>query len=319
MKAIVLRSYGPVSGLRIGEAPDPVPGKGEVLVGVRAAGVDPGVWHTVTGLPYIVRLGLGLRRPRSRVAGRDVAGVVAAIGDGVTRFRPGDEVFGVSDAGYAELVVTREDHLASKPANVGFEAAAAVPTSGVTALHAVRDAGRVGAGQRVLVIGAAGGVGSFAVQLAKLAGAHVSGLCGPDKAEAVRSLGADAVLDYTQGDPAQEYDAVIDTAGNRPLRALRRLLTPRGTLVLVGGEGGGRWFGGIDRALRALLASMVRGQRLRPLLSVHKDADLRHLADLLAAGSLTPLVSRTFPLAEAAAAVTALEAGHTKGKLVLSV
>ena len=317
MKAIVQDRFG-TAALRLSEEPDPVPGAGQVLLSVRATGVDPGVWHLVTGLPYIVRPVAGLRGPRSRVPGRDVAGVVVAIGEGVTRFRPGDEVFGVGRGTYAERAVARADRLEPKPAGLTFEAAAAVPTSATTALQGLRR-GDVRAGQRVLVIGAGGGIGTFAVQLAKGLGAHVTGVCGPDKVDLVRSLGADDVVDYTSAAVTGRYDVVLDTAGNRTLRQLRGLATPKGTVVIAGGEGPNRWVGSFHRNLRAPLVSPFVGQRVRSLTSVYQAADMRRLAELLASGELVPVVSRTLPLAAAAEAIDHLESGHTTGKQVLTV
>jgi NADPH:quinone reductase-like Zn-dependent oxidoreductase len=230
---------------------------GEVLIQVRAAGVDQGVWHLMTGLPYLVRVfGYGLKKPKVPVRGRDVAGVVEAVGNGVSRFQPGDEIFGTCEGSFAEYACAKEGRLALKPANLTFEQAAAVPISGGTALQAVRDGGQVTAGQSVLVIGAAGGVGSFAVQLAKVFGAEVTGVCSGAKADLVRSLGADQVIDYTRDDFAaagQRYDVILDTAGNRPLSVLRQALASEGTLVIVGGEGGGQLTGGFERSLGAAL------------------------------------------------------------------
>jgi len=318
MKAIVQDRYGTAGALRLAEQPDPVPGAGQVLVRVRATGVDPGVWHMVTGLPYVIRPASGLRRPRRRVPGRDLAGVVVAVGEGVTRFRPGDEVFGAGEGTYAELAIARADRLEPKPANLTFEAAAAVPTSATTALQALRR-GDVQAGQRVLVVGAGGGIGTFAVQLAKGLGAHVTGVCGPDKVDLVRSLGADDVVDYTRAEVTGRYDVILDIAGSRTLTQLRRMLTPKGTLVIAGGEGGGKWIGTFHRSLRAPFVSMFVGQRLRQVTSLYKAEDARRLAELLAGGELVPVVSRTLPLSAAAEAIDHLEAGHTTGKQVLTV
>ncbi|MFI9273290.1 NAD(P)-dependent alcohol dehydrogenase [Kitasatospora sp. NPDC052896] len=323
MKAIVHDSYGPPSVLRLEEVEQPVPGRGEVLVQVHASAVDQGVWHLTAGLPYPIRATpYGLRGHRARVRGTDVAGVVEAVGPEVTRFRPGEEVYGSCEGAFAEYACAREDRLAPKPGNLGFEQAAAVPVSGVTALQALRDSGRLRAGQSVLVIGAAGGVGSFAVQLAKAYGAHVTGVCGTAKVDLVRSLGADRVLDYTREEPTdgqRRYDLVLDIAGNRPLSRLRRVLTPRGTLVIVGGEGGGRWIGGLDRQLRALLLSPFVSQRLRVLASRQHHGDLRLLAELIEAGSVTPAVDRAYPLADAPEAVRHLRQGRVRGKLVIRV
>lgn len=323
MKAIVHDVYGPPDVLRPAEREQPVPGRGEVLVRVHAAGVDPGVWHLTAGMPYLIRAaGFGLRRPNNQVRGIDVAGRVAAVGPGVTRLRVGDEVYGGCGGAFAEYARAKEDQLAPKPSTLGFEEAAAVPVSGCTALKALRDVGRLTEGQSVLVLGASGGVGTFAVQLAKALGARVTGVCSPGKADLVRSLGADEVLDYTTQDPtdgARRYDLVLDIAGNRSLTALRRSLAPRGTLVIVGGEGGGRWIGGNDRQLRALLLSPFTGQRLRALAAGVRHADLVALTEFIEAGSLTPAVDGIHPLAEVPEAVRRLRAGQVRGKTVVTV
>jgi NADPH:quinone reductase-like Zn-dependent oxidoreductase len=323
VKAIVHDTYGPPDVLRLEEIDRPVPGSGEVLVKVRASAVDQGVWHTVAGLPYAIRATpFGLRGGRARVRGMDVAGRVEAVGPGITRFRVGDEVFGTSDAAFAEYACAEEDRLARKPATVGFEQAAVVPVSGCAALQALRDSGQVRAGQRVLVLGAGGGVGVFAVQLAKAFGAHVTGVCSTGKADLVRSLGADEVVDYTREDPVDgthRFDLILDMAGNRPLSRLRRALTPRGTLVIVGGEGGGRWLGGFDRQLRAVLVPPFGGRRLRMLVSEARHTDLTLLAELIEAGSLKPVVDRCYPLAEVPDAIRDMRAGHVRGKLAVRV
>ncbi|WP_439377916.1 NAD(P)-dependent alcohol dehydrogenase [Amycolatopsis lexingtonensis] len=318
MKAIVQSRYGSPDLLEFRDVGRPSPGAGEVLVRVHAAGVDPGVWHLTTGQPYLLRLlGFGFRRPKQPVRGLDFAGTVEETGDGVTRFRPGDEVFGIGKGSFAELAVADQDLVATKPARLSFEQAAAVLVSGGTALQAVRDAGDVQPGQRVLVIGAAGGVGSFAVQLAKAFGAHVTGLCSTAKTDLVRTLGADHVVDYTREDfAAERYDLIVDTAGLRSLTRLRRALTPRGTLVIVGGEGG-RWLGGIQRVLVAALLSPLVRHRLRGLVARERGADLETLRELIEAGKVTPVLDRTFPLADAAAAIGHLHAGHAAGKVVL--
>ncbi|MFJ8076612.1 NAD(P)-dependent alcohol dehydrogenase [Streptomyces sp. NPDC096176] len=325
MKAIVQDVYGPADVLQLRDIDKPAPGDDDVLIRVRAAGVDPSVWHLMTGQPYPMRLmGFGLRTPRLRVRGWDVSGTVEAVGGNVTRFRPGDEVFGTCEGSFAEYACTPADRLAAKPPGAGFEQAAAVPISGFTALHSLREEGRIQKGQRVLIIGAGGGVGTFAVQLAKAVfEAEVTGVCGKDKTELVRSLGADHVIDYTRDDfttDSRRYDLVLDTAGNRPLSHLRRALAPRGTLVLVGGEGGGRWFGGLHRSLGALLLSPFIGQNLRaPFVKEPKEDVLQPLADYLESGRITPVIDRTYPLSEAADAVRHWEMGHTRGKLVLTV
>jgi NADPH:quinone reductase-like Zn-dependent oxidoreductase len=322
MKAIVQDRYGSTDVLRFEDVPVPTAGDGKVLVRVRAAGVDQGVWHLMTGLPYLGRAAFGFRRPRMRIRGMDVAGRVEAVGAGVTRFRPGDEVFGSYTGAYAEYVCGPQDRFALKPARLTFEQAAAVPISAVTALQGLRDAGRVRPGQTVLVIGAAGGVGSFAVQLAKHLGAHVTAVCSGGKADLVRALGADAVVDYTREDitdGTRRYDVILDVAGNRPLRQLRRALAPRGTLVIAGGEGGGRWLGGVDRQLRAQLLSAFTRQRLCALMSRQRLDDLLLLSHLLESGDVTPVVDRSYPLSEAPEAIRYLRAGHVRGKVVITV
>ncbi|MGW7051579.1 NAD(P)-dependent alcohol dehydrogenase [Streptomyces sp. NPDC054887] len=324
MKAMTQAVYGPSSVLRLEEMAPPVPGAGEVLVRVRAASVDPGVWHLMAGKPYLIRaMGFGLRAPKSPVLGEGFAGSVEAVGAGVTRFRPGDEVYGACGGSFAEYACAKEANIARTPANLGFAQAAAVPVSACTALQAVRDAGRLAAGQRVLVIGAAGGVGHFAVQLAKVFGAHVTAVCGPGKADLVRSLGADEVVDYTREDPvdgSRHYDLVLDTAGNRPLSALRRALTPRGTLVIIGGEGGGDWIGGNGRQLLALLISPFSRHRLRGLAVMNlAHDDLRLLAELAEAGSVTPVIDRAYTLAGVPEAIDRLMEGHARGKLVVEL
>jgi NADPH:quinone reductase-like Zn-dependent oxidoreductase len=323
MKAVVQDRYGPPDVLELRDIDRPPVGDDGVLVRVRAAGVDPGVWHLTTGLPYLVRLmGFGLRAPKSRVRGMDLAGQVEAVGRNVTHFREGDDVFGTCDGSFAEYACARQDDLAPKPANLSFEQAAAVPISGLTALQGLRDRGEVRAGQSVLVIGAAGGVGTFAVQIAKAFGAQVTGVCSTAKLDLVRSIGADHVIDYTREDFEQgdrRYDVILDTAGNRSLSRLRRALASRGTLVIVGAEGGGRWTGGTGRQLRALLLSPFVQHRLRPLLSVGSKPDLLLLKDLIEAGKVTPVIDRTYPLRQAPEAIRHLAEGHARGKLVIAV
>jgi len=325
MKAVVQDVYGSADTLRLEDIEVPVIGDGEVLVRVRAAGVDPGVWHLMTGRPYLVRvMGMGVRRPKVPVKGRDLAGVVEAVGGRVTRFRPGDEVYGVSIFGsFAEYARSRESDLARKPANLRFEQAAAVPVSGMTALQGLRDVGRVQPGQQVLVIGAAGGVGSFAVQLAHAFGAHVTGMCSTAKTDLVQSIGAEDVIDYTREEVdarGPRFDLILDTAGRRPLSLLRRALTPHGTLAIVGGEGGGRWLGGFDRQiLRAPVRSAFSGQRLRAVVSKERTEDLQYLTTLIEEGKVTPVIDRTFPLREVPEAIRHLAQGHPGGKIVVTV
>jgi len=323
MKAIVQDSYGSADVLQLRDVDEPTVGDEDVLLRVRAAGVDPGVWHLMTGLPYLVRImGFGLSRPKARVLGMDVAGRVEAVGARVTRFRPGDEVFGACNGSFAEYACAKEDNLADRPPSLPPERAAVVATSGLTALQGLRDAGKVQPGHKVLIIGAAGGVGTFAVQLARAFGAEVTGVCSTTKLDLVRSLGADDVIDHTRedfADGARRYDLILDAAGNRPLSRLRRALAPRGTLVIVGGEAGGRWLGGVDRQLRALLLSPFLSQKLRPMLAAVRREDLQVLKELIEAGKVAPVIDRTYPLAEAAAAIRHLEGGKARGKVVLSV
>jgi NADPH:quinone reductase-like Zn-dependent oxidoreductase len=323
MKAIVQDEYGSADVLHLRDIDRPPIGDGDVLIRVHAAGVDPGVWHLMTGLPYMIRLGYGLRSPKTRVRGVDVAGRVEAIGKNVTHVQPGDEVFGTCRSGsFAEYARAREDKLAPKPSNLTFEQAAAVPISACTALQGLRDKGRVQPGQSVLIIGAGGGVGSFAVQLAKAFGGYVTGVCSTTKVELVRSIGADTVIDYTGDDFAdgtRHYDLILDTAGRRPLSHLRRALTPTGTLIIIGGEGGGRWLGGFDRSFRAAMLSPFVRQKLGMLISTERREDLLFLKELIEAGKVTPVIDRTYPLVEAPEAIRYLEQGHARGKVVVTV
>jgi NADPH:quinone reductase-like Zn-dependent oxidoreductase len=320
MKAIVQNSFGSADSLALRDIDRPVPRADEVLVRVRAAGVDPSVWHLMAGRPYVARLSpqVGLRRPANPVAGWDVAGTVASLGARVTGFRAGDEVFGSGAGTFAEYARVKAAGLAPKPAGLTFEQAAVLPVSGVTALRALA-AGRARPGAKVLVIGASGGVGTYAVQLAAHRGARVTGVCGPAGAALVGSLGATDVLDYTREDLTGRYDLIVDAAGNRPLRALRRLLAPRGTAVLVGGENAGPLLGGLDRNLRGLLLSAVVRERFHPLVAVVRRPDLLTLTELTEQGAVVPVVDRAYPLAEAPAAVRHLRDGHPLGKLVVTV
>ena len=326
MRGLRQGAYGPPEApgvLEVAEDLDrPVAGAGEVLVRVEAAGLDRGTWHLIRGLPYLYRLVEGRRRPRLPVPGRDLAGVVEAVGEGVDHLRPGDEVFGMARGALAEHVVADPAKLALKPASLSFVQAAAVPVSASTALHALREQGGVQADQHVLVLGASGGVGTYAVQLAKAFGAHVTGVCSGPKVELVRALGADEVLDYALTDPTDgsvRYDLILDVGGNRRLRDLRRALTPEGTLVIVGGEGGGHWFGGIDRQLRAVLWSPFLRQRMRMFLAPERREDLEVLAAFADAGRLTPTVDRVVPLEQVAAELQRIEVGRVRAKLVVAV
>ena len=323
MQAIVQDRYGtaPQDVLRLARIATPGLEADEVLVRVQAAGVDRGTWHLMAGQPYLMRmLGFGLRGPKNPVPGLDVAGTVAAVGANVTRFRTGDEVFGIARGSFAEYAAAAEGKLASKPAGLSFQQAATVAVSGLAALQGLRDAGRIQAGQKVLIIGASGGVGSYAVQLAKVFGAEVTGVCGTAKAGLVRSIGADHVIDYTQEDFAdgrQRYDLILDIGGNSRLSRLRRALTPGGTLVIAGGEGA-KWTG-VGRQLRALALSPLVGQRLTMYVSKHSQADLDMLRGLIEAGQVTPVLGGTYALAEAAQAIRHLQAGRARGKLAITI
>jgi NADPH:quinone reductase-like Zn-dependent oxidoreductase len=323
MKAIVQNRYGTADVLELRDVEKPQPGDDEVLIRVHAAGVDPGVWHLMTGQPYLVRvMGFGLRKPKIRIRGMDAAGTVEAAGRNVIQLKQGDPVYGTCDGSFAEYACARAERFAPKPANLSFEQAAAVPISGMTALNGLRDAGKLQPGQNVLIIGAAGGVGTYAVQLAKAFGAVVTGVCSTSKAELVRSIGADEVIDYTREDftdGTRQFDLILDTAGRRPLSQLRRALTPQGTLVIVGGEGGDRWLGGFQRQIFAPLRSRFSEQKLLGLISKERHQDLMTLKDLIEAGNFTPVIDRTYPLSEAAQAIRYLEQGHPRGKVVITV
>jgi NADPH:quinone reductase-like Zn-dependent oxidoreductase len=324
MRAIVQHRYGSTDVLELRDVETPVAGRDEVLLRVQAAGVDQGVWHLMAGLPYMVRMmGFGLRAPRDRVRGTDVAGRVEAVGANVTDFQPGDWVFGTCEGSFAEYARARRDKVALRPANLTPEQAAAVPISGCTALQGLRDKGKVEAGQRVLIIGAGGGVGTFAVQLAKAFGADVTGVCSTAKVDLVRSIGADHVIDYTREDftdGRERYDLILDTAGNRSLSRLRRVLAGRGTLVIIGGEGGGRWTGGFERQiLQAPLLSLFVGQHLRSLTSAAGREDLNVLKELIEAGKVVPVIDKTYSLPEVAHAIRDMRAGHARGKLVIAI
>jgi NADPH:quinone reductase-like Zn-dependent oxidoreductase len=322
MQAIVQDRYGKTADvLRLEEIDPPQIGDNDVLVGVKAASVHIGDWHVMTGLPYLLRVvGFGFRAPKARVRGMDVAGVVEAVGQKTTRFQVGNEVFGTCDGSFAEYASTLEDTLALKPANLTFEQAAAVPTSAVAALQALRDAGGIKAGQHVLLVGASGGVGLYAVQIAKSFGAEVTGVCSTTKVDIVRSLGADHVIDYTQEDFTQSghrYDLILVMGGNHSLSELKQVLRPGGTLVPVGTEGGSRLVGGKAWIRAMLLSKLVR--HLRPLASQPNQADLQFVTELIAAGKIRPLIDKTFPLREVPEAIRYLTAGHARGKIVITV
>jgi len=324
MRAIVQDHYGtvPEDVLHVAEPARPSIGDDEVLVRVRAASVDRGTWHLMTGRPNLMRImGFGLRRPNQANPGRSMAGTVEAVGKNVTAFEPGDEIYGTAEGSFAEYAHAEAGKLAHKPANLSFEQAAAVPVSGLTALQGVRRA-QMGAGQKVLIIGASGGVGSFAVQIAKAFGAEVTGVCSTAKTELVRELGADHVVDYTREDFADgehRYDVILDIGGNSRLTHLRRALTPAGRLVIVGGETEGRWLGGFDRQIRAMLLSPWVSQKLGILGASENSADLSVLAELVESGEITPAIDRTYALDETPAAIRHLMEGRAQGKVVITV
>ena len=325
MRAIVQEEYGtrPEEVLRLADCNRPAFGDDEVLLRVHAASVDRGTWHLMAGLPYPMRAaGFGVRRPKALNPGRSVAGTVEAVGREVTELKAGDEVYGTCDGAFAEYAGARAGHLAPKPASLSFHQAAAVPVSAMTALQAVRDQAKVQSGQKVLIIGASGGVGTFAVQIAKALGAEVTGVCSTAKVDLVRSIGADNVIDYTAEevtDGAQRYDAALDIGGNRRLSRLRRILSPSGRLVIVGGETGGRWIGGYDRGFRAQLWSAFVGHEMGGFMASENTADLVALQELADSGSIVPAIDRTYPLSEVPAAIRHLQEGGARGKLVVAV
>jgi len=316
--------YGaPPDVLRTEEVDAPEPGEGEVLLRVHAASANPVEWHLVRGEPFLVRLIAGLRRPKDSKVGGDVAGVVEAVGPSVTALAPGDAVFGTADGSFAELACAKVERLARKPEAITFEEAASISVAGCTALQALRDHGRLQPSQRVLVIGAAGGVGSFAVQIAKALGADVTGVCSTANLDFVRALGADAVVDYTREEPSDRYDLVMQVAGEASVARLRRLLTAQGTLVLVG-SGTGRdgktsVLGPLARMLTARVASRTKGRRVATFIAKIRAPDLEALAELAENGQVRPAVERTYSLEQAAVALTEIESGHTRGKLVLTI
>jgi NADPH:quinone reductase-like Zn-dependent oxidoreductase len=320
MSAIVQDVYGDADTLRLETIARPAIGDTDVLVKVRAAGLDRGTWHLMTGKPYLLRLAFGLRGQRNPVPGRDVAGTVEAVGPAVTKFAVGDQVYGVAPGSFAEYAVTREDKLAQKPANVSFEQAAVVPVSALTALAALTT-GRVESGQHVLIIGASGGVGSYAVQLAKAFGAEVTGVASTSKLDLVRALGADHVIDYTHDDFAEtgnRYDLIIDIAGNPTLSRLRRALTPTGTAVITGGEEGGSLSGGMNRQFRALALSLFVSQRLTFFVNKERGSDLERLTDLIEAGKVTPSIDRSYSLDQVPDAMRHLITGKARGKIAIT-
>lgn len=322
MQAIVQYAYGGSETLSLQRMDLPSIGRDEVLLRVHAAGVDRAVWHLLTGTPYLVRPVFGLCKPRMPIPGIDLSGQVVAVGSQVTHLRIGDEVFGLGTGAYAEYACAQASQLVLRPRQLDATAASVCAMSGVTALQALRQVGQVQAGQHVLIIGASGGVGSYAVQIAKCFGAEVSALCSAAKADFVKTLGADHVFDYACFDMLSHtprYDLIIDIAGNRPLASLRRLLTPRGTLVIVGGEHAGRWTGGLGRQLAAWLLNPFQQQHLHALISIVRQDDLRQLADLLASGCVRPTLECVFPLTEAARAIDHLQSGRVRGKTAIVI
>jgi NADPH:quinone reductase-like Zn-dependent oxidoreductase len=323
MRAVVQHTYGPADVLGVETVPRPTIGPSQVLLAVESAGVDRGTWHLMLGHPYMVRFaGFGVRAPKQIIPGLDVAGRVVAVGSDVDRFSIGDEVFGVAIGSFAELAAAEADKLVHKPSGMSWEQAGVAAISGLTAIQALTDVGRLESGQSVLVMGASGGVGSYAVQIAAAMGATVTGVASGAKADFVRSLGAVTVIDYTQQDPTDgsaSYDLIIDTGGLTPVRRLRRALTPRGTLVIVGGEGGSRLTGGVERQGRALLLSPFVSQRLTTFISKEHHEPLGRLADLLASGAVVPQVDRVVGLDGVADAMRALEEGRVRGKVSVRV
>jgi NADPH:quinone reductase-like Zn-dependent oxidoreductase len=322
MKAITQDRYGSPDVLELKSIDKPLVGDDDLLVRVHAAAVDAGVWHLMRGVPYIVRMAFGLRKPKKNVLGADMAGQVEAVGKNVTQFQPGDEVYAEVDTGsFAEYTCAPEAVVGLKPANLTFEQAAAVPLSANTALQGLRDRGQVRPGQKVLINGASGGVGTFAVQIAKWLGAEVTGVCSTTNVDLVRSIGADHVIDYTREDftkSGQRYDMILDLVGNHSTSDFRRALTPKGTLVLSSGNGG-RWLGPMGRIINALVLSPFVGQRLRPLVATRSKENLVALKELMESGRVTPVIDRTYPLGETPEAIRYVEQGHARGKVVILV
>src|ERR1700761_3998576 len=323
MQAVVYRRYGPPDVLEYEELDKPIPAQGEVLIQVRAASVNPYDWHFLRGTPSFIRLFTGLRRPKSPRLGADVAGVAVAVGPGVTRFKPGDAGFGICKGAFAEFACGKETALAPKPERLSFEQAASVPIAGITALQGLRDCGRVQPGQRVLIIGAAGGVGTFAVQIGKWLGAHITGICSTRNVAFVQSIGADRVIDYTLQDFTRsddQYDVIFDLVGNHPLKAIRRVLHSKGTFVGCGG-------GGPDKSASELLSTMVgrlvaspfTSQKLTGVFAKVNPADLNVLGDLLQCGTIEPALDRSYPLSDVAEALRYVESCHARGKVTIVV
>jgi NADPH:quinone reductase-like Zn-dependent oxidoreductase len=322
VRAITYTEYGPPDVLQFTEVEKPTPKDDEVLIRIRAASVNPLDWHFMRGAPYALRIGAGLRKPKTNRLGVDVAGQVEAVGKNVTQFQPGDEVFGVCKGAFAEYGCSAERALVRKPPGMTFEQAAVVPVAAMSALQGLRDKGRIQSGQRVLINGASGGVGTFAVQVAKSFGVEVTGVCSTRNVDLVRSIGANSVVDYTQEDftrSGQRYDLILDTVGNHTLSETRRALTPEGTLVMVGGPNKGRWLGPLTGLLKMVVVSGFVRQKLRPFLMRMSQDDLIAVQALLEAGKVTPVIDRSYPLSAVPDAIRYLEEGHARGKVVITV
>lgn len=320
MRAVSQDSYGPPDRLKLKDVGSPEIGDDEVLVRIRAAGVNPGDWHIMRGEPYLVRLFFGLTKPKVPVRGLDAAGRVEAVGGNVTRFEAGDEVFGEGRGTFAEYAVCKENKLALKPEAATFEESASVPVAGVTALQGLRDHAELGPGQSVLINGASGGVGTFAVQIAKAYGAEVTGVCSTRNLDMVRGIGADHAIDYTRDDFTgmhQRYDVIFDLVGNHSLAELRGVLSPDGALVLCSGSGG-RWIGPMATAAKAAVTSPFRRQRIKTFISSVNTSDLEELREQIESGAVTPVIDRTYPLHETQEAIRYLEEGHARGKVVIT-
>ena len=320
MKALLQSGYGHTEVFRVGATPSPSPGPGEVIVRVEAAGIDRGTWHLMTGRPYLMRImGFGFFAPKEPVAGLDLAGTIVEVGEGVRRFRVGDDVLGIGRGSFAEFARARADKLVHKPKALSFADAAVLGVSGGTALQAI-DAAKVAAGERVLVVGASGGVGTYAVQILKALGAHVAGVASTSKLDTVRAAGADRAIDYTTTDfTTERYDVILDLGGNTPLQRLRRALTPTGRLVFVGGENGGDWTAGFGRPLRGLLLAPFVRQRFIMLASKEHHSFTQRVVDLVEQKAVTPIIDRRIPLHQVPGALLDLEAGRVRGKIVVEI
>jgi NADPH:quinone reductase-like Zn-dependent oxidoreductase len=326
MRAVVYTDYGPPDVLEVKDIKKPEPNDDQVLVKVHAAAVNPYDWHFIRGTPYMMRMMMGgLRKPKDPRIGVDYAGTVEAVGKNVTRFKPGDEVFGNRTGAFAEYLCARADRaIALKPANITFEQAAGVPVAGLTALQGLRDHGKVQPGQKVLINGASGGVGTFAVQIAKALGAEVTGVCSTRNVDLVRSLGADHVIDYTKEDFTkgdERYDVILDNVGTQPLSGFRRVLKPNGICVIIGGGGpnDGKWVGPMARPIKAKLMSPFISQKIGMMMAQGNPDDLKLIADLMQAGKVTTVIDRTYPLSEIREAVRYVEAGRARGKVIIKV